>query len=107
MLGGNEGCTALDHEPLVGRVRWRPNENLWVEPFGVKPQEEAIACFDEVSSEGVLLRRVHVVVPGSKPEDELLLLEDGRFVLLSGFGAPAEEGGSEDLRAEVSLLVVE
>jgi hypothetical protein len=106
-LGGTSDCSVLDTEPVIGRIRWRPTGNLWVEPFGVEPAEEAIACFDEFSSEGNLLRRVQVVVPNLKAGDQLLVLEDGRFVLLSGWGGAEEIDTTDRGRAEVALLVIE
>lgn len=90
-LGGGEYCTALPDHPLVGRVRWRPDGRLWVEPMGAEPAPGAMACFDEVSAAGELLRRVQLRVPGAGPGDELILMEDGRFVLLRGWTALSED----------------
>lgn len=90
-LGGGEYGTALPDHPLVGRVRWRPDGSLWVEPMGVEPAPGAMACFDEVSAAGELLRRVHLRIPEARSGDELVLTEDGRFVLLRGWTALSED----------------
>ncbi len=87
---GVERGLVLDHEPALGRVRWRPDGRLWVEPGGVAPTDGALACFDEVSAEGALSRRVRVVVPDATTGDRLLLMEDGRFVVLRGFAPDSE-----------------
>ena len=104
MLGGTDDCIALDTEPAIGRVRWRPSGELWVEPFGVEPDEGAIACFDEFSRDGRLLRRVQLVAPESVAGDKLVLMEDGRFVLLRGFGEAADDEADAPLVAEAVLL---
>jgi hypothetical protein len=92
---GDDRSPIGDHEPAVGRVRWRPDGHLWVEPGGVAPAAGAMACFDELSPGGVLLRRVQLVVPGAGERDRLVIMEDGRFVLLHGF----EDAGEDDAGA--------
>ena len=92
----------LDHEPAIGRLFWRPDGLLWVEPGGWSPAGDELACFDELSVDGNLLRRVEVNVLESVSGDRLLFLEDGRFVLLRGFG---EHSGDEmGMSPEVWLL---
>lgn len=100
-------CSVLDTEHLVGRIRWRPDGNLWVEPFGVKPTQGAVACFDEFGPDGDFLRRVQVAVPVTRPGDELLVLADGRFLVLSGFDESEEDGRGVEADAQVSLYVLE
>jgi hypothetical protein len=103
-MEGDEGPreSVLDSEPAIGRVRWRPDGMLWVEPAGVTPAAGALACFDEVSADGQLRRRVRVKTLDMIPGDELLLLEDGRFVVLRGFGKAEEDPAA--VRPEVILL---
>jgi hypothetical protein len=93
----------FDHDPAVSRVRFRPDGRLWVEPFGWTPNGEELARFDELELDGRLRRRVVVEVPGAVPDDQLLIIEDGRFVLLRGFGGSNEEEKGEVV-AEVWLL---
>lgn len=102
MLGNGAFDIASTH-PLIRRIRWRPDGNLWVEPWGVKPADGAIACFDEIGPAGGYLRRVHLVVSGAEQDDQLLLMEDGRFVLLRGFGE-VDEGEDEKVTTEIMLL---
>lgn len=83
-FGPPETSHVADTEPVIGRIRWRPDGRLWVEPGGVEPREGAIACFDELDPDGKLLRRLHLVAPEPEPDDILVLLEDGRYILLSG-----------------------
>lgn len=106
MLGGHETCQALDDHPAVGRIRWRPDGRLWVEPFAVEPAEGAFACFDEFSPEGEYLRRVQLVAPGDPATDELILMGDGRLVLLKGFKRVAEDEDEEVVATEVVLLEI-
>jgi hypothetical protein len=106
-LGCTDDCSVLDTEHLVGRIRWRPDGNLWVEPFGVKPIQGAVVCFDEFGPDGDFLRRVQVAVPATRPGDELLVLADGRFLVLSGFGESEEDGRGVEADAQVSLYVLE
>ena len=44
LLGGHEACHALEYHPAVGRIRWRPDGRLWVEPMGIEPATGAFAC---------------------------------------------------------------
>jgi hypothetical protein len=74
-----------DSHPLVRRVRWRPDGRLWVEPWGVEPRAGCVACFDEFSTDGRLLRRVHLSVDGQLEHGRLQILSDGRFVWFEGF----------------------
>lgn len=106
LLGGHEACQALDDHPAVGRIRWRPDGRLWVEPFGVEPAEGAFACFDEFGPEGEYLRRVQLVAPGDPATDELILMENGRLALLKGFKRVAEEEDGVAVATEVVLLDV-
>lgn len=106
ILGGTEDCVALDHEPAIARIRWRPNGNLWVEPFGADFRDGSIACFDEFNSSGEYLRRVKIEVPSHDSTDDLRVLEDGRFVLLRGFEGISEDEGSDDREGEVLLLEI-
>lgn len=85
-LGGHDGCVALDSEPAIGLIRWRPDGKLWVEPFGIDPGDGAIACFDEFDSSGALIRRVRLEIPDLQDTDELVVMENGRIVVLRGFG---------------------
>jgi len=103
----------LDHEPAAGRVRWRPDGHLWVEPGGWTPAGEAVACFDELTPGGELVRRVRITLPDHHRDDRLLLLENGRLVVLRGFGrvdaggAGAADGAVDaDLGPEVLLLTL-
>jgi hypothetical protein len=93
------------HEPAVGRVRWRPDGRLWVEPGATAPADGVVASFDELTADGTLLRRVHLVAPGADPGDRLIVMEDGRFVLLRGF-APDTDEGQLDLMPEAALLAI-
>jgi len=101
---GDGGYEMADDHPMIRRIRWRPDGNLWVEPWGVKPADNALACFDEIGPAGGSLRRVHLTVPGARQGDEVLLMEDGRFVLLRGFGEPDEGEDLEDVSPAVMLL---
>ena len=105
-LGGTEDCHALDTHPAVGRIRWRPDGRLWVEPPGVEPHPGAAACFDEFDAEGRLVRRIHLQVDGFAAGDRVVSLEDGRLVLIRGFGEAAGTGDDEGPAAEVVLLQV-
>ena len=60
-MGGIEACVVLDHEPAIASVRWRPNGNLWVEPFGAKYRDGALVCFDVFSPSGEYLRRLNPI----------------------------------------------
>lgn len=104
-LGGTDDCVAMDHEPAVGRIRWRPDGKLWVEPLGINPGDGAIVCFDEFSHSGELLRRVQVEIPNASGDDELKILEDGRFAVLRGFGSSTDGIGS--VTPQVLLAVIE
>ena len=99
-----EYIEVLEDHPAIGRLRWRPDGCLWVEPGGPTDAPGAFACFDEISATGELLRRVRVVVPNAAEDDELLLLEDGRFVLLRGFAAAADDEPTTYRKPEVLLL---
>ncbi|MGD9548639.1 MAG: hypothetical protein AB7V45_14020 [Candidatus Krumholzibacteriia bacterium] len=105
-LGGTEDCHALDTHPAVGRIRWRPDGRLWVEPPGVEPRPGAAACFDEFDAEGRLVRRIHLLVDGFTAGDRMVLMEDGRLALLRGFGNEAEAGDAGGPEPEVVLLAV-
>lgn len=102
--GGPGEVDVLDTEPLIGRIRWRPDGRLWVEPFGVVPAPGAFACFDELEPDGTLVRRVQLVLPGDPAYDQICLLEDGRFVLLRGFKRVDDEEGAGDRATEAVLL---
>ncbi len=104
VLGGGDGCEALPDHPALGRIRWRPNGNLWVEPMGVEPAPGAFACFDEFTPAGELLHRVQLVLPGDPAQDMLAIMEDGRFVLLRGFRPTADEDETTAPQTEVILL---
>jgi len=104
-LGGTDDCVAMGHEPAIGRVRWRPDGKLWVESHGVGPGDGAVACFDEFSPAGELLRRVRIAIPITSGDDELKMMEDGRFIVLSGFGSGT--GGSGSDNPKVSLAVID
>jgi len=74
-----------EHHPLIRRVRWRPDGRLWVEPWGVEPRAGCVACFDEFSTDGHLLRRVHVAADAQVEHGRPQLLGDGRMVWFEGF----------------------
>lgn len=104
-LGGAEMAVVEKDEPAIGRIRWRPNGRLWVEPFGINPEPGAFACFDEFSPAGQYLRRIQLVVHGNRAKDELKLMEDGRIVLLRGFKKVTDRGDAIDsAEPEVVLL---
>jgi hypothetical protein len=103
LLGLDERGVVMGHEPAIGRVRWRPGGDLWVEPGGMVRPEDVVACFDEFSPAHVLLRRVEIVVPQSAADSYLEVLEDGRLVLLEGFSSNVASS-SGDGEAAVSLL---
>lgn len=84
----------LDHEPVLNRLRWSRDGCLWVESTAVTPAPGAIACFDEITPDGTLARRIHLEAPGATEGDQLLLLEDGRFVLLHAFSPTTESDTS-------------
>ena len=95
----------LDDHPAMGRVRWRPDGLIWVEPGGPSPELGALTCCDELSGDGRLLRRVRLAVPdGGRPGDRLLFLEDGRFVILRGFARQEGDEPPPDIEPEVILL---
>jgi hypothetical protein len=104
-LHGVDRDLILDHEPAIGRVRWRPNGHLWVERGGPPCRDGVLGCFDELSADGELLRFVEVVAPDPEIKGRLLLLEDGRFVVLRGFEATDEP--SSGLKPEVVLLALD
>lgn len=95
----------LSQEPAIGRVRWRPDGRLWVEPFGMDLPAGVMACFDELSADLTLVRRVHLALPDSSRRGELILMEDGRFVLLEGF-AKDVAGGGDVAEPAVTLLTM-
>lgn len=102
---GDESAEIFDKEPAMGLVRWRPDGKLWVEPIGVDLPANIIACFDELSEDLTLLRRVHLEVPGLVRGGELLVMEDGRFVLLEGFSD--DSGHADDpVAPAVTLLTL-
>ncbi|MFH2052944.1 MAG: hypothetical protein ABIK96_10810 [bacterium] len=105
-LGGTEDCHALDTHPAVGRIRWRPDGRLWVEPPGVEPRPGAAACFDEFDADGGLVRRIHLRVDGLTAGDRMVLMEDGRLAHFRGFGKAVEVGDDEGPATEVVLLRV-
>ncbi|MBD3221626.1 hypothetical protein GF314_10325 [bacterium] len=74
-----------ERDPVIGRVRWRPDGRLWVEPRGVAPRPGCVACFDEITADGHLARRVHLAVDGAPEHGRLQLLPDGRMVWFEGF----------------------
>lgn len=86
-----EQATVCDRDPVIGRVRWRPDGRLWVEPWGISPRPGCVACFDELTSDGELVRRVHLAVDGDPDHGTLHLMADGRLVWLEGFGRRDEE----------------
>lgn len=86
-------------EPAIGRVSWRPNGSLWVEPAGVPVPGDAFACFDEVSVAGAVNRRIYLHAEGARVGDEYFLLSDGRVAILEGFGG--HDGGAATAPAVV------
>lgn len=105
-MGGIEACVVLDHEPAIASVRWRPNGNLWVEPFGTINRKGALVCFDEFSPSGEYLRRIKIEMAGMDSSDDLQILEDGRFVVLHGFVETSEGNETSEQNGEVLLLNV-
>ena len=102
---GSDTAHIFETEPAIGLVRWRPDGHLWVEPLGAELPPGVVACFDEFTPDGALVRRVSLAVPGAAADARLLVLEDGRLALLEGFGRePSEEAG--DLAPAVTLLEV-
>ena len=106
-LGGQESCVALDDEPAIGRIRWRPDGKLWIEPAGIKPIPGALACFDEFDPSGHLLRRVQIVAPGDLDHDLLVVMENGGLALLRGFKNTVDADAEAPLKTEVVLLEIE
>lgn len=100
-LGGTDDCIAMDTEPAIGRIRWRPDGRLWVEPAGVVLESGAMACFDEFDGRGHYLRRILLAAPDAGPAGALLIMSDGRLVLLRGFESLEENEGVDP---EVVLL---
>ena len=100
-IGCGTECVEDDH-PVIRQVRWRPDGQLWVEIWGLELAAGVVACFDEFGTDGVLVRRVQLEVPDARASDELVLMEDGRFVLLRGFGEVGED--ETDGAVEVMLL---
>lgn len=100
-LGGTDDCIAMDTEPAVGSIRWRPDGRLWVEPAGVALESGAMACFDEFDGRGHYLRRILLAAPDAGPAGTLLVMSDGRLVLLRGFASHEENEGVDP---EVELL---
>jgi hypothetical protein len=101
---GSDTSRIFETEPAIGLVRWRPDGHLWVEPLGAELPPGVVACFDEFTPNGALVRRVYLAVPGAAADARLLVLEDGRLALLEGFGRePSEDAG--DLAPAVTLLV--
>lgn len=92
---------ALPNKPEINRVRWRPNGSLWVEHCTSQNDlpENVFIRFDEFDETGVFRRQVAVKVPGNPKTDRLLLLSDGRFVMISNLynpeGESTSEGGSD------------
>lgn len=93
------------HEPAIGRVRWRPDGLLWVEPGANAPTDGVVASFDELTAGGALLRRVRLIAPNASPDDRLIVMEDGRFVLLRGFSSSADEAESVSMPEAVLLEI--
>jgi hypothetical protein len=103
-LADDSALRLTDTDPVIARIRWRPSGRLWVEPSGGHADAGALTCFDEFAPDGELLRRVHLVVPDVGADARLVLLGDGRGVLLEGFGLV--DGGAE-IEPEVTLLTWE
>lgn len=103
---GDDSAEIFDKEPAMGLVRWRPDGKLWVEPIGVDLPANIIACFDELSEDLTLVRRVHLEVPGLVRGSELLVMEDGRFVLLEGFSDDSEHA-DDPVAPAATLLTLE
>jgi len=105
-LGGYEGCVVLNNEPAIASVRWRPNGNLWVEPYCAEFRDGSLACFDEFSPAGEYLRRIKISVLDWDSSYDLQVLEDGRFVVLRGFVDDSEDDDTSEQKGEVFLLKV-
>ena len=85
-LGVEELDRTCERQPLIRRIRWRPDGRLWVEPWGVAPRPGCMACFDEISADGGVLRRIHLAADVDAAHGHLQLLGDGRLVWYEGFG---------------------
>jgi len=88
---------ALPNKPEIRRVRWRPNGSLWVEHCSNQDDlpENVFIRFDEFDETGVFRRQVAVNVPGNPQTDRLILLSDGRFVMIRNLDNPEGESTSE------------
>ena len=92
---------ALPNQPEINRVRWRPDGSLWVDHCTSQDDlpENVFIRFDEFDETGVFRRQVAVHVPGNPKTDRLLLLPDGRFVMIRNLynpeGESTSEGGSD------------
>ncbi len=106
-LGAGDLQDVSGTEPAIGRIRWRPDGRLWVEPGGVVPAPGAMACFDEFSSDGRFLRRVQLMISGDREQDVLEIMEDGRLVWLRGFRRTPAEDDVTAVVPEVVLLSLE
>ncbi|MBT3317368.1 hypothetical protein HN388_05235 [bacterium] len=103
-LGGRRKDAQLfDYEPAIKRIRWQAGGKLWIEHYGAELIPGSVACFDEVSVEGELLRRVYISIPDAATSSRLDILEDGRMVLFEGFGSSDEE--NDDTIPSVSLYI--
>ncbi len=87
---GGEGGTfaTLPAEPALRGVRFRPDGAVWV-ALGRDPGAAAadFGTFDEIGPDGAWRRRVHLHAPGDAAADRLIMLSDGRFVLVRGLEA--------------------
>jgi len=103
-LGTADHHGLFKNRPSVGRLRWRPNGNLWIEVPGVELASGSLACFDELDPAGRLLRRIVVRGPGDREHDQLVVMENGQFALLRGFKADKTVESVEPVSTEVLLL---
>ena len=102
-----EACPA---DPAIQQVIWRPDGGLWVESCRSDDDlsAEAFCCFDEYDAAGKWLGVVELIVPGDPGTDRLLVLANGRFVLVRNLLTPedgaGDAGAESDLGYSVSLL---
>ena len=106
-LGLSDQAGVSRYYPAIGRLRWRPNGNLWVETPVAEHSKGILARFDEYLPSGKPLQVVEIASPTGIAGGELFVLENGEFVLLVGFGDSSHNADDLGARPQVLLLEID
>jgi len=103
-----------DRAPAILRTWVSPAGELWVlGSRGDREQAEGVfVTFDVFDEEGIFVRQVALACPGDPRNDRLLLLDDGRFVLIRNFtdardGMFGGDGEAEGEEAPLEVICLE